>query len=975
MLSISAPRGAKGLGKYFEKDDYYLQEKGEWQGKMTALLGLPTEVSPEDFKAVMKGKHPTTGEQLRAKKGDKARAGLDLTFSAPKSASILAIGDGRIKDMHDQAVKVTLDYIEKENIQARKQTEKERLTLHTGTALFAKFNHLTSRELDPQLHTHCVLMNLTRTQDGEYKAVHNDSLFPDKNKLGLIYRNAYANLLQKNGFKIEVTDRKNGFFEISGVDESLIKAFSNRREQVIQTVEKWREEGKYRDVEEGRLFELAALESRKEKDNTLNKDTLKASWLDIINEHGKSMEQMKVESRMTPDEYRRFMTPFNADKELEMAASLIASSESVFRKNELISEAGRVSLGKHSIENIEKSFQNAIERKEIIDLGEKTGTKNTFKNYSTREMKLKEKEVLESVLQSKDEYSPQFKEDEVLSFLEKKNRTQGWQFTKGQKESIVTILTSKDRVNVIQGDAGTGKTTYLQEIKELLDKKDMQIYGVGFTGKSSESMKKIGIESSTVDSLLKRDVHFVEQKSGLIPRIVDMLSQKSNDGFTIKKGSILVVDEASMTGSVHFHALLKLAEEGDLKVVIQGDKKQLPSISAGRMHDILQTNTPVDKTFLNEPIRQKIDTNAFDNVHEFKKNGMNGFIESLDLQQNIIEKAKKDELIDELVSTYLRLSETNKVMVLVDHNKLRSEINTRIREQLIDNGKLENNGYVYETLSTSGLREIDRIYANSYTTSQMLSLFDDVKELKKGNYRITEIDNTMNTLTVSDETGALKKINAIEYGKHFISYNIEQREFAKGDKIVFLKNDRKLGVNNGTFGIIDTIDNKGNISVKFSDKEKEVVFNIGDIQKDSSYHFIDHAYAVTVHKSQGATTDHTLYLHDKSHHKLSANSLYVAFTRSRLNTMVFTQSKKLLKDHCNKWDEKTSTLDSYEKEYHISELKSKGDPKDIVENDMDTRLNIHRLFESTRLKSGRNNQKKIHKEMDKHKAPENEIEI
>lgn len=975
MLSISPPSTTGRFSKYFEKDDYYLQEKGEWQGQGAAILGLSDAVTPEAFKALMDGKHPESGVQLRSQKGDKMRAGMDLTFSAPKSASILAMGDGRIKDLHDQAVTTTLAYIEKENIQARYQIDGERRTFHTENALFATFNHLTSRELDPQLHTHCVLINLTQTPEGEFRAVHNDSLFTDRNKLGLMYRNTYANLLQQNGFKIDITDRKNGFFEIKGVDENLIKAFSSRREQVVATVEEWKREGKYADLEEGKLYELAALQSRSAKEKAVDKNLLKASWLEIINENGTSLEQMKSASRMTHEEYTKFMTPTTADKEISLAASLITGSESVFRKNELLSEAARISLGNHSIKNLERALEIAIGRNEILDLGEKTDHRNTFRNYSTQQMKLKEREVLETVLNSKNDYTPQFEKNAVLSFLEKKNQSHGWEFTKGQTQSILTILTSKDRVNVIQGDAGTGKTTYLKEIKELLDGKKMDIYGIGFTGKSSEAMKHIGIETSTINSFLSKDIQFVEPENTLKSTLMEIMFPDTNKNFKIKKGSILVIDEASMTGSVHFHEVLKIAEAGNLKVIIQGDKKQLPSISAGRIHDILQSRTNVDKVFLNEPVRQKEEKNAFKNVQDFKKNGMNGFIESLKSQNNIVVKRKRDELIETMIDTYLKFKNEEKVMVLVDKNDIRNQINTSIRQHLKKQGRIASESYQFNTLSPSGISMKDSIYANTYHTNQMVVLFDDIKQLKQGAYKIIDVDNNKNTLTILDENGEEKTVNAKQYGKHFSTYTMNNKEFSKGDKIVFLKNDAKLGVSNGSLGVIHSIDQEGNASVILNN-EKSVEFNMKDINANSSYNYIDYAYAVTVHKSQGATTDHTLYFHDSKNAKPSANSLYVAFTRSRNNTMIFTQSTKLLKKHSEKWIKKSSTLDDYQLDHTSKDLKESPDNNEKKELSQYMGINFRGLFEKASLKTNEDGkQKSVQKETETKKLPQNEMEI
>jgi UDP-N-acetylglucosamine transferase subunit ALG13 len=257
----------------------------------------------------------------------------------------------------------------------------------------------------------------------------------------------------------------------------------------------------------------------------------------------------------------------------------------------------------------------------------------------------------------------------------------------------------------------------------------------------------------------------------------------------------------------------------------------------------------------------------------------------------------------------------------------------------------------------------------------MVVLFDDIKQLKQGAYKIIDVDNNKNTLTILDENGEEKTVNAKQYGKHFSTYTMNNKEFSKGDKIVFLKNDAKLGVSNGSLGVIHSIDQEGNASVILNN-EKSVEFNMKDINANSSYNYIDYAYAVTVHKSQGATTDHTLYFHDSKNAKPSANSLYVAFTRSRNNTMIFTQSTKLLKKHSEKWIKKSSTLDDYQLDNTSKELKESPDNNEKKELSQYIGINFRGLFEKASLKTNEDGkQKSVQKETETKQLPQNEMEI
>ncbi|MBU0993407.1 MAG: relaxase domain-containing protein [Proteobacteria bacterium] len=925
MMTVAQPGTTGQLSKYHQKDDYYLKEKGEWQGRGAEILGLTGEVKPEDFHAVLDGKHPETGVQLRPRNGEKIRAGLDLVFSAPKSVSILALGDKRIKELHDQAVKTSLEYIEKHNVQAREQNEGVRRALHTGKAVFAKFDHLTSREMDPQLHTHSVLMNLTQTDAGKWKAIHNDSLFFDQVKLGQIYRNEFANLLQKDGYAIRISDRKEGFFDIVGVDENLIEKFSSRRAQVIAKVEEYKASGKYADASEPRLFELAALGSRAAKPDSVDKALLKETWLETIYQSGNSLQEMLSASKMSSRQREAFEKSSWTDHHLLRASRLITDHEAVFPKIEIVSETARLSLGKNSLSDIEASFKKLQTEGPIINLGERESSLNSINYFSTKEMMAIENEIVNFVNASKNKYTPSFSQTEIDTFLDKQNQKRDWRFTDGQRKSVHTILTSPDQVNIIQGDAGTGKTTYLEVVKELSEQKNMSVLGVGFTGKSAASLKQIGIEAMTINALLNQDIRFVEprpERISIMDRIASFLKsekKENNFSFEIEKGSTLIIDEASMTGNKQIFELLKLADKGNLKVIIQGDKKQLPSISAGRMHDILQHKTHVEKVFLNESVRQKKLSDAHENIKAFHENGLEGVLENLNDQGNVIHFTRKDVLIDELRNEFLKERQSGSVLVLVDQNELRERLNKKLREALVNDGKVSGKGFTLKTLSPASITSKDSVYANSYAEGQQILLHEKTGDFEKGSYEISEIDNTQNVIRLKDARGKIKPLITDHHGEKISAYDVAEKQFSKGDKIVFLKNDRRLGVENGNIGLIEKIDRTGNLTVKVSGKT--ITFSTTDDGENLKYNYIDHGYAVTVHKSQGSTVDRTIYLHDSSSGIPSANSLYVAMTRSRQSTKIFTQSQKLLKKHSDKWIEKTSTLDDYEhKNFHVREF-------------------------------------------------------
>ena len=194
---IASP--SQGVG-YFERDGYYAKndpahrEASAWAGKGAEELGLSGPVDPDAFKAILEGKVPG-GRQLGRKDLDGSihhRPGRDVTLSAPKSVSLMALvgGDERIVTAHDRAVGKTLAWIEPNAIETRMQDKATGAMVRTGgqKMVAAAFRHDASRNLDPQLHTHAVIANMAQGGDGKWRTTVDDGLYAGKMATGAIYR-------------------------------------------------------------------------------------------------------------------------------------------------------------------------------------------------------------------------------------------------------------------------------------------------------------------------------------------------------------------------------------------------------------------------------------------------------------------------------------------------------------------------------------------------------------------------------------------------------------------------------------------------------------------------------------------------------------------------------------------------------------------------------------------------------------------
>ena len=202
VASIGAVAAPAQGASYYERDGYYAKddpahkEASAWAGKGAEDLGLSGPVDPDVFRAVLEGEVPDgSGSRLgrRGKDGGiHHRPGRDLTLSAPKSVSLLALvgGDARVIEAHDRAVARTLTWVERNVAETRMSDPGTGGIVRAGDQkiVVATFRHDASRNMDPLLHTHSVIANMVRGADGKWRAMSNEKLYAHKMLIGATYR-------------------------------------------------------------------------------------------------------------------------------------------------------------------------------------------------------------------------------------------------------------------------------------------------------------------------------------------------------------------------------------------------------------------------------------------------------------------------------------------------------------------------------------------------------------------------------------------------------------------------------------------------------------------------------------------------------------------------------------------------------------------------------------------------------------------
>ncbi len=383
MLSITSIAADRASAYYSQTDGYYSEREtapSQWQGQGAARLGLRGPVSAETFAQLLNGRTPDGSDELVA--GSPAndgahRAGYDLTFSAPKSVSIVSLvgGDERLIRAHDEAVKATLSYAESRYAESRQYIDGTQRRVQTGNWTIATFQHSTSRELDPQLHSHCIVLNVTQREDGQWRAITGEKLLSAKMELGAIYRNELAARVQQLGYRMDWGEK--GLWEIHGVSQVMIEAFSRRREQIQLVVEDLRSH--YPGVDASKLREWAALGSRQAKQTGIDQDTLRQAWQErAALVHGQEVQTLIVEARRrsgaaesgrgedgshSPDRVHApspDVTWLDARDIARLAAQRLTESESVFTRQQWMQTASQLAGGKATTADLDRAMDELL---------------------------------------------------------------------------------------------------------------------------------------------------------------------------------------------------------------------------------------------------------------------------------------------------------------------------------------------------------------------------------------------------------------------------------------------------------------------------------------------------------------------------------------------------------------------------------------------------------------------------------------
>jgi conjugative relaxase-like TrwC/TraI family protein len=340
MLSIG--KLGKGQERYYlEKvaegaEDYYSgegEEPGQWMGDAARELGLSGEIEPDQLVAMLTGNNPASGEPLGliAVSGKGPVPGFDLTFSAPKSVSLTwALGGPKVgaeaKAAHLRSVEAALAYMQRRACWTRRGKGGKEFVKGNGF-LAAAYVHRSSRNGDPQLHTHVLIANATKGADGKWTRLYHPAIFEHATTASYIYEAHLRHELTRR-LAVEWQPPHKGIAEIKGFADEWLKAFSTRRAEILEAAG----EGA-----SARARQIATLATRKTKEKGLELGNLRERWHSKAQEIGLDREaiaqtmgrEVELVSKLTPAQLDREVTAhashFDRRDAIQAVANLLPS--------------------------------------------------------------------------------------------------------------------------------------------------------------------------------------------------------------------------------------------------------------------------------------------------------------------------------------------------------------------------------------------------------------------------------------------------------------------------------------------------------------------------------------------------------------------------------------------------------------------------------------------------------------------------
>lgn len=834
-------------GKYYSESQHVA---GEWFGLGAERLGLQGKVGEAHFLRLCEGLHPHTGERLTQRMNTNRqnvdgqtvanrRVFYDFTISPPKSVSVVALlQDDRILAAHDQAVKTAMAELEK-FAEARLRKAGERGERVTGNLVAAAFRHDTSRELDPHLHTHCVVLNATFDgAEDRWKALEAQGMFRAQKFAENLYYHELTKGLRALGYQIENNRRD---FEIVGVPASVIARFSKRHQQIDEEAQKRleREGG-----DANTIRRQVARDARKRKIKNATAQALRPSWQKQLS----ADESNALAALKTP-------APRPAET-VDVAAAVRWADEHLFERRSVVRDyevwSAALAHGRGGDFDL-AAMQAAVEQRDYVH---EAGSRKLTSRYVLRC-------ELDIVIAAKDgrhrhaPLNPGYAPADALS--------------PEQKQAVGQILGSRDFITLFRGGAGTGKSFTLKEVERGLVAAGRPVVVLAPQRQQVRDLQADGLPAETL-------ARFLETRQ-------------------LARCAVVIVDEAGQIGGRQLRDLIRVVQANAGRIILSGDTRQHGAVAASDALRAIERHAGLKPAVIRQIRRQNPQLARSAAERDFIRRYRNAVksvargliaesfaqLEALGCIRDVADGERRAAVAKEFCASVGRGENT---LVVAQTREEARAVNDAIHDALRAEGKLGP-----ETTLTAcqpiDLGEAEKRDARNYQPGQQAFFLKAYGRFKKGDLCEIAAANDCGLVLVKD---GRRSTFSYRYAARIAVATSAPLAIAAGDRLQLKFNGRSLEgarLDNGELVTVRRVRADGRL----------VVEDDAGIRKtlSPSQRLFTRGYAVTSYASQGKTVD-TVLLADANHRAATnTEQWYVTISRGRKRVVVFTSDREALR--------------------------------------------------------------------------------
>lgn len=868
MLTIRICKAfSKALGEYLRQADYYAQGmkvEGQCYGRLCAAVGLVegATITDEAFEHVASNHHAQSEEKLTERMAAGRRAGYDATFNAPKSISIQAFvgGDDRLVRAHENAVAEALRELEHHASNQSGRGLNKHYVASDGIAA-AVFRHGESRALDPHLHSHAFIFNVTRSDSKSKRllALESSTIFERTKYLTEVYRNALAREVQQLGYQIE---RRAHGFELAGVSSDLLERFSKRAQQRDQAIAA-------REAELGRELsrdEIAILvrENRAEKQYELTSAEVRQRQLAQVSESeldqllglkGKLPRAAKTDEDSIPETITR-------------AAEHAFERKTVVPLHELTAEVIRQSYGAHGLTDLKAAIASGA-----------GGLLHTDGQVSTKAALELERTLVQRLNAGVAAFDAElgYARLDALATLSAE-----------QQQAVQKLLGSFDRVTVLRGRAGTGKTTTLATAIEGMTPFGREVACFAPSTQAVEILRQDGAAQSAEGRASAGRI--LGQTETVQRLLVDPAIQQS-----IRR-KVVIVDEYGLLSIRQLKQLGNIVENQQARLILVGDSGQHKSVEAGDAARIVEKESRVRVVELKEVRRQAANPAYKAAAEDLAAGRIIAGLRKLDRMGAVLEIADPADRRRRMVDEWYRASQETKQVRSRDGLLERAKtalmvaptwaeidaLNLHARHKLRCDGKLAQRDESFISLRSKDWTKAQKKDVRNYQPGDILVAHKATKQFAKGD-ELRVVRKERDRLIVAHGSSEIS-VSPRQSGLAWTVCEERVIPVAAGDRLRL----RAIASAQTPDGRIERLANGASLTVRSVDSFGRLLLADGSVLMSRQ---VFHGYAMTSHAAQGVTVDKVFIAG-----AATREGLYVSSTRGREGIRVFVPDREAFRE-------------------------------------------------------------------------------